>query len=155
MARFAEGTVVPVERSRAEIERIVVRYGAEQFISGWEHGRAVIGFRCKDRLVRFELPLPQQEDFARHPRHTWKKISLEQQTKAYEAECRRRWRCLALAIKAKLEVVEAGIATFEEEFLAHIVLPGGATFGQWATKALPEAYASGRMPPLLPPGPSG
>jgi hypothetical protein len=33
-----------------------------------------------------------------------------------EAETRRRWRALALAIEAKLEVVDTGIASFEHEF---------------------------------------
>jgi hypothetical protein len=36
--------------------------------------------------------------------------------KAMEAETRRRWRALALAIEAKLEVVDTGIASFEHEF---------------------------------------
>ena len=32
---FAEGPSVPIERSKAEIESMLVRYGAEQFVSGW------------------------------------------------------------------------------------------------------------------------
>jgi hypothetical protein len=35
------------------------------------------------------------------------------------------WRALLLAIKAKLEVVESGIATVEEEFMPYIVTPDG------------------------------
>lgn len=34
MTRFAEGTSVSVEKTRAEIERLVVRYGANQFVTG-------------------------------------------------------------------------------------------------------------------------
>jgi hypothetical protein len=34
---------------------------------------------------------------------------------------------LLLALRAKLEVVESGIATFDEEFLAHIVTPENMT----------------------------
>ena len=41
--------------------------------------------------------------------------------------CRQRWRALNLAIKAKLEAVESGIVTFDQEFLAHIVGPSGQT----------------------------
>jgi hypothetical protein len=35
----------------------------------------------------------------------------------------RRWRALLLMIKAKVEAVESGVVTFEDEWLAHFVLP--------------------------------
>lgn len=63
---------------------------------------------------------------------------------------RQRWRALALVIKAKLEAVEAGITEFEEEFLAHIVLPNGGTVGQFMLPQVATAYETGQMPPLLP-----
>ncbi len=43
---------------------------------------------------------------------------------------RSRWRALLLAIKAKFEVVDAGISVFAREFLAYIVDPSsGQTIG--------------------------
>ena len=45
-------------------------------------------------------------------------------------ETRRRWRCLLITIKAKLECIETGIETFEEAFLAHIVTETGQTIYQ-------------------------
>jgi hypothetical protein len=73
-----------------------------------------------------------------------------------ECEERRRWRCLLLNVKAKFEAVENQIVTFEEEFLAHIVVPGtGETVGAWAAPRIAEAYERGaHMPPLLGGGPS-
>jgi hypothetical protein len=73
-----------------------------------------------------------------------------------EAEKRRRWRCLLLSIKAKLETVANGILTFDEEFLANIVVPGtGETVGTWAAPKIAAAYESGaHMPPMLGAGPS-
>jgi hypothetical protein len=123
--KFAEGTEVSVEKTRAEIEATLVKYGADKFFSGWERENAYIGFRKNLRFVKFMLPLPSASDkeFTRDPRHTWKQRSAEAAKKAYEAECRRRWRALLLAIKAKLEVVASGIASFDEEFLAHLVMP--------------------------------
>ena len=53
-------------------------------------------------------------------------------------------------IKAKLEAVETGITEFEDEFLAHIVLPNGQTAGHWMRPQIAKAYESGSMPPLLP-----
>jgi len=57
--------------------------------------------------------------------------------------------------KAKLEAVEAGISVFDEEFLAHIVLPDGRTVGQFMTPQIEEVYAHGRMPTLLPASTNG
>jgi hypothetical protein len=56
---------------------------------------------------------------------------------------------LALCIKAKLEAVEAGIVTFDEEFFAHIVLPGGQTVGERLIPELGRALEGRPLPPLL------
>lgn len=52
----------------------------------------------------------------------------------------------------KLEAVAAGITTFEDEFLAHTLLPNGATVGEWAAPQIEAVYADGgrHMPALLP-----
>ncbi len=54
-----------------------------------------------------------------------------------------------LIIRAKLEAVESRITTFESEFLANLVLPDGGTVGEWLSPQIDEAYATGRMPPML------
>jgi hypothetical protein len=124
--KYAKRTQVPVSRSRAEIESIVLRYGADQFGSAFDQkgGRAMIQFRITQWLVRFVLPLPHED----------------------AQDQRQRWRALTLVIKAKLEAVESGIATIEEEFLPHIVVPGGATFGEWAVPQLREMKKTGELP---------
>jgi hypothetical protein len=152
MTVYAKGTSVSVAKTRAEIESMLTRYGASSFASGWDGPTAVIMFEAKGRRIRFSLPLPDPNDmaFTRDPRHTWKERSKAAAQGAYEAECRQRWRALALVIKAKLEAVESGIALFEDEFLANIVVPGGKTFGEWARPELARAYETGvGMPPLL------
>ena len=125
---YAERTKVPVDRSRTEIERTLARYGADAFGYGWDAGRAAISFRANGRHVRFTMPVgddPQDE--------------------------RRRWRALVLVVKAKLEAVESGITTFEDEFLAHIVLPDNRTVTEWLKPQLEIAYESGGMPRQLMP----
>ncbi len=153
MARYAERTTVAVESSRAEIERTLTRYGADQFMYGWDATRAVIAFRAHGKQVRFLLPLPARDDpqFTSYTRsyRTYSRSATEAE-RLWEQACRQRWRALALVIKAKLEAVEAGITEFETEFLAHIVLPDGETVGEWVRPQLEEAYATGRMPELLP-----
>ncbi len=54
-------------------------------------------------------------------------------------------------MKAKLEAVESGITTFEEEFLAHLVLPDGSRVADHALPAVAESYRTGRVAGLLPP----
>lgn len=148
--RYAENTTVPAEKSRGEIERTLQRYGATAFMYGWDTDQAVIQFQAHDRHVRFLLAMPDRS--AREFTHTPGKglRRHEDQTLAeWEKACRQRWRALALVVKAKLEAVEAGITEFEDEFLAHIVLPDGGTAGAWLRPQIEQAYSNGRMPPML------
>lgn len=150
MSRYAENTSVSVESSRGEIERTLQRYSAESFAYGWDQQRALIEFAAQGRRIRFVLPLPDRS--AREFTHTPGRELERTPAKAYEAweqACRQRWRALALAIKAKLEAVEAGITTFEDEFMAHIVLPDGTTFGAWARPQIADVYDKHLMPPML------
>lgn len=62
-----------------------------------------------------------------------------------------RWRTLLLCLKAKLESVESGIETFEDAFLAQIVMPDGGTVAEHVRPRIAEAYAANTMQPLLPP----
>lgn len=63
VTKYAARTAVPVDRSKAEIERILQRWGADQFAYGWQHGGAMIGFRIDNRQVRLTLPLPLPTEF--------------------------------------------------------------------------------------------
>ena len=146
--RYAESTTVPSDRSRAEIEKTLTRYGATTFQYGWQQDRAAIGFVMSGRQIRFILPLPDREsaDFTRTP--TGKSRTSTAAEAAYEQAVRQRWRALALMVKAKLEAVASGIVTFEEEFLPHTVLPSGRTVAQEIMPAVESAYATGAVTPL-------
>ena len=151
MSRYAEKTSVSVEKSKAEIDKILQRYGASQFISGWDQEMAYIGFYMADRMVKFVLPLPPKDsdEFIRTPGRRTKRTH-EKALAAWEQACRQRWRALSLVIKAKLEAVETGITSFEDEFLAHIMLPDGRTAGEFLKPQLDVAYQQKKMPKLLP-----
>lgn len=154
MTRYAQDTSVSTDASRAEIEKTLRRYQADQFIYGWDSQAAMVGFRAFGRQVKFVLPLPDRRarEFTHTPERGLER-SAGQAEAAWEQACRQRWRALALAIKAKLEAVESGIATFEDEFLAYVLLPNGQTVGEWTRPQLADAYDNGAMPALLP-GPS-
>lgn len=148
---YAEKTDVPIDRSLAEIERTLARYGASAFGYMTELGRATVMFEANERRVRFDLPLPRidEERFQVTPERGLKRTEAQTYA-AWEQACRQRWRALALAVKAKLEAVEAGIAEFEDEFLAYITLPTGQTMSEIARPAIAHAYDTGSMPALMP-----
>ena len=145
---YARGTTVSIARSKAEIERVLARYGADSFGYATEGNRALVTFSMESRRIRMFLMLPEFEDFELTP--TRLKRTAQVQRRAYEQGCRERWRSLALIVKAKLEAVAAGITTLETEFLSHIVLPDGSTVGQFMLPQVDQAYRSGEMPPMLP-----
>lgn len=132
MSTYASDTIVPVSRSQEEIRKTLVRYGATGFMFGQGNGNAMMMFEAKSRRVKFVLPLPKNPESKR-----------DQQLE------RTRWRCLLLAIKAKLECVASGITTFEQEFLAHIVMPNGQTVGNLVAQEIEHSYKGGTMQPLL------
>ena len=152
MGIYASTTSVPSEKSRNEIERTLMRYGASQFMYVESQELAIIAFVFEGTGVQFKLPLPDKnsDDFRlsyngtreRHP---------QDQEKVWEQACRQRWRALALGIKAKLEMIESGITEFRQEFLAHIIAPGegGKTIGDMVLPAL-EAKSKGQKVELLP-----
>lgn len=157
MSRYAANTDVSAEKSRGEIERILMRYGADQFAYGFETGRgAMVQFRADARLIRFviNLPDPQDKEFWYTPARRQRRSQAAAEA-AWEQATRQRWRALSLVIKAKLEAVEAGISEFEQEFLANIVLPDGTTVGDWMGPQVAAAYDSGQMPSALPQLPAG
>lgn len=147
--RYAADTSVPADRSRSEIERTLARYGADQFMYGWDGDQAVIAFRMNDRHVRFLLPMPRKDDpeFTMTPTGRWSR-SEAQALEAWEKATRQRWRALALVVKAKLEAVESGIAEFEDEFLAYIMLSDGSTVSDAIRPQIAKNYDQGG-PPML------
>lgn len=106
---FADHTRVPVKQSKGEIEAVLGKYGADKYGMTVEPGRAVVLFQANSRTVRFVLPLPEGSG-----------DKIEQQHRIM-------WRRLLLVIKAKLESVASKIETFDEAFLAHVVMDDGQT----------------------------
>jgi hypothetical protein len=167
--RFAEGTEVPVDKTRAELEGLLVARGAAQIATAIDHaaGRAVMTFRLTERLIRLEikiahpsLPSPKAPDWGNMdecPRgwNTWSVPRRQEWCAAQTAQyAREAWRRLLLVTKAKLELVADGAETVETAFLANVLLPDGRTVHEALAKQLDESYRTGDMPKLLPP-PSG
>lgn len=148
--KYATGTEVPIERSRAEIERMIHRFGASRFGAQWDRTTATIAFEYDKWRVRFVITLPSRADFVKT--EAGRNRNEKDQARAYEAEERRRWRSLALVIKAKIEAVQSGVSTFTDEFFAMLVLANGHTLGEHLAPQLEAMRDGGKTPPLLPKG---
>jgi hypothetical protein len=137
---YAAKTSVPVERSRAQIEKLVNRHGGAEF--GYMMGarEACIMFQARDRRILFRIPIPEVKKFQdRRLRYNRSLTAVEQQ----ETEVRRRWRALLLCIKGKLEGVANGVEIFDDAFLAQIVLPNGRTVSEQIRGQVVEALKGG------------
>lgn len=162
--RFAEGTAVPVSKTRDELEQLLAKHGAAQrmIVVDDAEGRVRVQFTMQARMVRLDmwtkpdgLPNPKERDYANKapcPRgwNGW----TEQRRKEWIAGetqqfAREAWRRLLLITKAQLEIVADGSRSLEEVFMAHILLPDGGTVGDRLKEQLAESYQHGTMPKLL------
>ena len=115
---------------------MLTEYGATGFRCAWEDGRAAITFTAGNRRFRFVLALPGSAGDLLQPRRRGASA------KSPEEISRQCWHKLSLLIRAKLDAVASGIVTFDEEFLAYMILPGGATVFQRAEPAITTAYST-------------
>jgi hypothetical protein len=124
MPLYAQATKVPVTQSRAEIERLLQKHKAKQYGTAvdYDQRKARVQFRLEDRTVQ--------------------KLG---RAERYERAERQKWRALLLVIKAKLESVENDIESFEEAFLAHIVMPGDQTVAEIVRPHIAASYKSGKL----------
>lgn len=126
--KYAEGTKVPVSQSRSEIEDLLQKRKARSVAVFSSVDSVAVVFEIYERRIIFRLQMPENDD----------------------REKRRRWRALLLTIKAKFASVDDGIETFDESFLAHIVMPDGLTVAEHTTPRIESAYKGGPPQPLLP-----
>lgn len=146
---YAEDTKVPLEQSIAEIIGMVRKAGAMQVGQMDDGQRYVIMFSLADRQMRFSVPLVREYT---GPRKAGNGREIDQK-RWIDQRNRQRGRALMLVIKAKLESVESGVETFEEAFLANIVMSDGATVYERAAERIALEYQSGKPSMLLLGGP--
>lgn len=143
---YAANTTVPVDRTRAEIEKTLRKAGATNFgtYTNDLKGYSMVQFMMDSRLIRLSVVQPDQEDLRDKKTRRLPRPSALQNALAQEE--RRRWRALLLIVKAKLELIESKLSTVEREFLADIVLPDNSTVGDLFAPVLQKAYEEGKLP---------
>lgn len=128
MTHYAQTTRVTVDRSRAEVHKILRKHGATRIVDAWEQGgNAAVQFELGGYVARLSVPVPSIEELRARPRIQKSPAALRRRA---EQEERQRWRALTLLLKAKFESCALGLTTFEQEFLATIMLRNGQTVGQ-------------------------
>lgn len=149
LGKYAANTSVPVERSRAELERILTKYGASKFGTMSEPTKAIVYFEVKGRQVQWTIPMPSPSDKA-FTHKGWRLRVTSQRDKLLDTERKRRWRVGVITVKAMLEAVESKLLTFDQAFLPHIVIPGTAkTIGEALSTPKLDALYSGEWRPAL------
>lgn len=148
--KYAVTTTVPADKSRADIEKIVRKYGADMYGYATTEDKALITFRMRDRHLRFELSFPSEDDRSVTHTEQGKTRTATQANNARDQLVRQRWRALLILIQGKLEAVEVGIEVFDAAFMPNIVLPDNSLVGDFMVPQIEAAYSEGAMPPLLP-----
>ncbi len=148
--RYADGTTVPVERTKTEIETLLRRHGATGFATAWNEEQGLTIFQCqiKKRMIKFEVRDPDPAPFVKKTRGYGNRTD-DQIAKSVDQELRRRWRARLLITKAKLEMIESGDTTFDAEFMADIMLPDGTTMGEAFAPQINQMYMDGKAPRML------
>lgn len=150
--RYAQNTSVSVQRSQAEIHRVLERYGADNIgiAQSKAHAKVLVIFNYDGLDLKIELDLPDIQEDRFRLTETGKGRRPELIKKCWEQGCRQRWRRLMLSLTARLEEVEDGLLRPREAFLPWVLLPNGQTVGGWIEPRISEAIESGEVPKLLP-----
>lgn len=123
-----QSTSVPVERSQAEIRKLLIRAGVDQLAFGEDRDEtgqrwAAVTFRHSAFAVRMRVPLKLVDERAvraKYQRARSRTVD-EVRDELYAQEERRIWRVMAWNLKARMVAVDEGVETFEEAFLPHLL----------------------------------
>ncbi|WP_415854626.1 hypothetical protein [Sinomonas sp. G460-2] len=138
---YVRGASLSSSVFQEEIRQMLAESGASRFRIASEYRRAAVVFSLGDRTFRMLVSPPGPADSQSERTHDWiQPSSRPHESKSAQEAARQAWRQLSLLIRAKLDAVASGIVTFDEEFLAYMVLPGGGTVFQATAPAIAAAY---------------
>jgi uncharacterized protein YicC (UPF0701 family) len=149
---YGATTDVPLEKSIAEVVAMLKKAGAARIGQVEEPESFTIQFFMTERMIRFRVPLPELDTIPKldgRGAH----MSAESRLKRLKQAHRQKGRALMIVVKAKLESIESQVETFEEAFLANVVMADGATLYERLQEPIRIEYASGKVAPLMLGGP--
>ncbi len=137
---FMETTEIPPEKTVAEIQTVLVAYGASALLTEFEAG-AVTAVSFKHRVngtdMPFRLPCRWQaiaeilRKRARVSDYAWKSTydSDLKRRQMYELKARRvAWRQILRWVQAQMALVETEMVSVEEVFFQYLQVKSGRTF---------------------------
>jgi len=127
MSRYAEKTSVSVESSKETIRKTLERYGASNLMQGESPTEYIIAFELSNKRIKLNIQFDPED----------------------AQERRRKFRVLLLMLKARLECIDSGDSTVEQEFMPNIMLPDGTTVGEQVYNKIEQAYSQNEMPKLM------
>lgn len=144
MTRYAEGTKVPVTKTRSEMQALLEQHGCSAF--GWEkrpEGDSLF-WTLKGVSFRIEIKWPTPEQVKRIVTERYRRPQFRDPAEDAEAEYRRRWRANLMLLKTKLEFIADEDDGLFTELLPYAVLRSGKTIGESVTAGeLPMLSAGG------------
>jgi len=143
---YTRGDSFSVGASREHVERALLDFGATDVRFSQRGRLCALAFRACGRQFRFVISLPQPDGIPAIRGDAAETHGHEVTAKVLEHKARRFWHAFALSTDAKLAAVAAGVATFESELLAHVVLPGSRTVIDELEPVIASAYRSGQRP---------
>lgn len=136
MAKYAKNTTVPIGRTKVQTQELMTNYGIKEFFFGTSPRGDGIGFKYEGHVYKHNVPMPSRDDYGTD--------------RQYEQAIRQRWRIFYMSLKMKLEEIQSGGISFEDQFLSMMTLPNGSTVAEFLR--LPENVAllsRSEMPKLL------
>ena len=136
MAKYAKKTTVPVAKSRSQVQELLVDYGIDEFFFGTSPRGEGVGIKYEGKVYKHNIPMPDLDDYGNETQ--------------YKQAIRQRWRIFYMSLKMKLEEIQSGGISFEDQFLSMMTLPDGSSVAEFMR--LPENVAKlnmAEMPKLL------
>lgn len=150
---YARNTKVSVERSKAEIEKLLRKFGAKKFgtMEDIDAGIAYLMFEHEGLSFQIPVRMPFRKDYTMSPARRVRTAAAA--TEAWDQAIKARWRVVFLLTKAKLIAIDQEHSTIEREFLSDVMLPrpdGPSSVGDIMIPELRKAASTGQLPKLLP-----
>lgn len=154
MPRFAKETSVSRNKTKDEIEKLLMSYGARTIFMNDTNEQNVlfVAWKIEGKSYKFELPLPAPDDkqFTHYESRSGRR-SKEKAHALWEGAIRQYWRIGKNYIYMLMEMMEACGMEFHEAFAPLLALHNGSNVWMTAATNAKEISHSGSLMALMPP----
>lgn len=145
MSKLPYSNTTAGDKAMAEIQRILQQFGCNRFgtMTDWEAGELIVQFQWRGVQVSFPASFKGYAAawLKENPWNNRKQATREEwEAKALDIGSVAVYSILRDWIKAQVVAVETGLVSFEEVFMAHVILPNGKRLIEQAkeSKLMPQ-----------------